>query len=161
MKDRTVWRTLETTNINEIFSRSRGYSVTALTPPAALEKRTALANSHWICTGNIFNLRFLANYNINFLVTLLIKSTNMWALYLEIIVWFHEDLKVLDKFKKSTLTFNGQCPLCVGREISDTKSRLQSDRENALCHVCCTATLNWLLNMTLPILLFPLPYHCI
>ena len=43
-----------------------GYSVTALTPPAALEKGTALANSHRICTGNIFNLRFLSKYNIVF-----------------------------------------------------------------------------------------------
>ena len=46
-----------------------GYSITALTLPVALEKGTALANSHWICAGNIFNLRFLAKYNIIFLVT--------------------------------------------------------------------------------------------
>ena len=93
-------------------SRGRGYSVTALTPPAALEKVTALANSHWICTGNIFNLRAIFgqiqhHFSCNLLM---IKRANMWALYLERIVWFHEDF---------TLTFNGQHPLRVGREISE------------------------------------------
>ena len=33
-----------------------GYSVNALTLPAALEKGTALANSHWICTREHFQL---------------------------------------------------------------------------------------------------------
>ena len=58
---------------------SGGYSVTALTPPAVLEKGTALANSHWICIGNIFNLRFLAKYNCHFSCNLLIKSANIGA----------------------------------------------------------------------------------
>ena len=71
-----------------------GYSVTALTPPAALEKGTAFANSHWICT-NFFNFQFLAKYNIIFLVTYWskVQICDWWALwlYLEEIVWFHED----------------------------------------------------------------------
>ena len=57
-------------------------SVNVLTPFAALEKGIALANSHWICTGNIFNLQH------HFSCNLLIKIANMWALYLEKNVWF-------------------------------------------------------------------------
>ena len=44
---------------------------TALTPPAALEKGTALANSHWICTGNISICDFWKKYNV---IIFLVKS---------------------------------------------------------------------------------------
>ena len=44
---------------------------TALTPSAALEKGTALANSHWICTGNISICDFWKKYNV---IIFLVKS---------------------------------------------------------------------------------------
>ena len=50
-------------------SRGRGCSAHALTPPAVLEKGTALMNSHWICTGTIFKLKFLAKSKLIFPVT--------------------------------------------------------------------------------------------
>ena len=59
----------------------RGCSVTVLTPYVKLEKETALANSHWICTGRKW-FQFFAKFNVIFLVTYLIKSASMWTLIL-------------------------------------------------------------------------------
>ena len=96
----------------------RGCSATALTPPTVLEKGTALTNSHWICTGEIFNSWFLTKYKV---IDQKVQTCEHYIL--KKIVWFHEDLKVLDNFSiLFTSTFNERRPLRVGRQIRERLS---------------------------------------
>ena len=52
-----------------------------------------------------FQFAIFGQIQHHFSCNLLIKRANMWAFYLEKMVWFHEDLKVLDNFHKIYIDF--------------------------------------------------------